>query len=209
VTTSEQRRALVARDEEGRVFMTESNNPTSDLCGLPDVGSLPVCDEWMVVIFDPKSARLWHWGTGERDEKTQYVEFDLNIDQVKEVEQITSPPPVQVIQENKPGVGMEDLGERSFEGILARGSRTITFHSDTPAKPSVTIHEVWTSVDMGLILEVVDGDPGGTETISGLDHISFSPAPVLFKLPTERILRHARPALFEGARHDLDDWLVR
>lgn len=208
VTTAEQRHMMVARDEDGRILMTESDSPTSESCDLPNLGALPVCDGWFVIIFDPNAALLWHWLTGNVNDTTQYVEFDLNSDQVAEDKRLTSAPPVQPIQESEPGVGMEDLGEQSIEGIPARGVRTITFHSEDPSNRRVTIHEVWTSVSMGLVLKVVDGDPGGDETVSGLDHISLAPDPALFKLPTERILRHHNYAFFDGDRDHLDNWLV-
>jgi hypothetical protein len=208
VTTAEQRRVIVARDEDGRIFMTESGASTSEYCILPGMGTLSVCNEWLVIIFDPNVSLLWHWGVGKMDDKTQYVEFDLNSDQVAVDRRLTSAPPLEPIQESEPGVSMEELGEQGIEGITVRGVRKITFHREDPSNPRVTIHEVWTSVSMGLVLKIVDGDPEGDETISGLDHISLSPAPSLFKLPTERILRRRKWAFFDGDRDHLKNWLV-
>ncbi len=208
VTTAEQRRVMVARDEDGRIFMTEGESQTSESCDLPNMGELPVCDDWIVIIFDPKAALLWHWGVGKVDETTQYVEWVLNSDQVAEDERLTSLPPVQPIQETEQGVSIKDLGEQNIQGIPARGVRTTTSHSEGASNPSVTIHEVWTSVSMGLVLKVVDGDPRGDETVSGLDHISLARAPALFKLPTERILRRHKYAFFDGDRDHLENWLV-
>jgi len=208
VIAAEHRNVMVARDEDGRIFMTASDSDTDEPCDLPDMGALPVCDHWLVIIFDPNAALLWHWGTGKVDGNTQYVEWVLNSDQVAEDKRLTVAPPVQPNQESEPGVSVEDLGEQSIEGIPARGIRTTTLHNEGTSKPRVTIHEVWTSVSMGLVLKVVDGDPRGDETVSGLDHISLAPAPALFKLPTERILLRHKYAFFDGDRDFLASWLV-
>lgn len=208
VSVAEQRHVMVARDKDGRIFITESDSPTGEPCDLPNMGVLPVCDEWMVIIFDPSAALLWHWGIGKVDDSTQYVEFSLNTDQVAEDKRLTSAPPVQRIEESESGVRMEDLGEKKIQGIPARGVRTITVHNEDASNPRVTIHEVWTSESMGLVLKVVDGDPKGDETVSGLDHISLAPDPLLFKLPTERTLNRRKYAFFDGDRDYLKNWLV-
>lgn len=208
VTTAEQRHVMVARDKDGRIFMAISDAPTNEPCDLPNIGTLPVCDEWLVIIFDPNAALLWHWGVGKIDESTQYVEWILNSDQVAEDKRLTLAPPVQPIQESGSGATTEDLGEQNIQGIPARGVRTTTSHSEGTSNPRVTIHEVWTSASMGLVLKVIDGDLKGDETVSGLEHISLAPAPELFKLPTERILRRHKYAFFDGDRDYLANWLV-
>jgi len=207
--TAEQRHMMVARDQTGRVFMTESGSAADESCDLPNVGKLPVCDDWFIVVFDPTVGRLWHWGTGRVDDATQYVEFTLDSDQLAEDKRLTSAPPVPRIEPPTPEVRMQDLGEKTIEGLTARGIRTVTLHNDaTGGQPKLTIHEVWTSIDMDIVLKVIDGDPSGNETVSGLEHISLANAPALFQLPTDRILRRISSAYFDGDKDTLAAWLV-
>lgn len=53
------------------------------------------------------------------------------------------------------------------------------------------IHEVWASVDMHLIVRVIDGDPLGEEKVRGLEKISLAPDASLFRPPEdyEMVLR--------------------
>jgi hypothetical protein len=199
---------MVARDGDGRIFMTVSDLPNDESCDLPDMGTLPVCDHWDVIVFDPNAALLRHWLAGKIDDSTTYIEWVLDSDQVAVDERLTVAPPVQPIEDGEPGVTMQDLGEQTIRGIPAHGVRTTTLHNEGTSKPRVTIHEVWTSVNMGLVLKVVDGDPKGDETVSGLDHMSLAPAPALFKLPTDRLLIRHKYAFFDGDRDFLANWLV-
>ncbi len=90
----------------------------------------------------------------------------------------------------EPGVMVQRLGKRSFKGVQATGIRTTVTRAGPDGKPASTIHEVWTSAKMRLVLRVVDGDPQGEETVSGLTAISLSPDAKLFQLPEGRSLRH-------------------
>jgi hypothetical protein len=80
-------------------------------------------------------------------------------------------------------------------------------HNDENGKPKPTIHEVWTSAQMHLVLKVVDGDPHGDEVVSGLDHISLTPKSELFTPPTERILRQGKNPVHGMAA--LARWIVQ
>jgi hypothetical protein len=196
VIVAEKGHSLIARDSDGRVFMSAAEERSGD-CDLPDLGSdlpnlkkLPLCDHWGLHLFDPKAGVMWHWADGEIGDKVQYVRVDLLSEQIAVAERLTSilpDPPADIAE---PGVTVQALGEHDIEGISATGFRTITMHNDNNGKPKPTIHEVWTSAQMHLVLKVVDGDPHGDEVVSGLDHISFAPKPELFAPPAERILRY-------------------
>ena len=84
-------------------------------------------------------------------------------------------------------------------------------HAGADGKATVTIHEVWTSTKMRLVLRVVDGDPLGEETVSGLNYISLTPDPGLFTPPEGRILRHWKDGSDEAINDivHLSQWLVK
>ena len=73
-----------------------------------------------------------------------------------------------------------------MEGVAVTGVRTTTV---LPAgykgnqTPVTTIHEVWSSEAMKLVIRVIDGDPNKEVTISGLEHLSRAPDPSLFHPP--------------------------
>ncbi|RRA49353.1 hypothetical protein D1Y84_14760 [Acidipila sp. EB88] len=143
-------------------------------------------------LFNPSIATMWHWGEGEFAEKTQIVQMDLTSDQMAEVERLTSVISIPLSTDSpEPGVSFQNLGEHDFEGIPAKGTRIITIHAVPGSSSSTqTIHEVWFSSEMRLVLRVVDGDPAGKETVSGLAHISLTPDASLFEPPPNRIARH-------------------
>jgi len=183
---------------------------TDEFCDPPKVSKLPVCDEWYLVLFDPNQGVFWDWPDGEYGERTQYVEIALQSDQVEKAEQNTSETPDLPSEITDPGTSFLDLGERQIEGIRAKGIRTTTQGRNEAGQPNVTIHEVWISPQMHLVLQVIDGDPAGEETISGLDRISLSPNPGLFQPPRERILRHYDHGKYgAGALEKFESWFVR
>lgn len=211
VTIAERSHALVARNADGQVFMADSAGSVNEPCDLPGMGTLPVCTIWRVLIFDPNEGVMWHWVDGAQADERQYVEVKLSGDQIEDAERLTSAISIPRTDQPEPSVSTQDLGEQDIQGIPARGVRTITLHNDTKGVQKVMVHEVWTSDQMGLVLKVVDGDPEGDETISGLDHISLAPSRVLFQLPSERILHNwknnSNYADDDVAR--LANWLVR
>ncbi len=137
--------------------------------------------------------------------------MDLREDQITKAEQLTSVLAKLPDDTSEPGVSMQNLGERSFEGIRANGVRTTRMHAGIDGKPISTIHEVWTSMEMRLVLRVIDGNPLGEEIISGLNHISLAPDISLFKPPEGRILRHwnDNSEYASGDITNLSEWLVR
>jgi hypothetical protein len=218
---TERRDIHLARNANGRVFLADGTEGDSNPCNLPEPnppepiklpksGLPPLCDNWGLLVFDPNAGIFWHWGDGIVADKTQYVEIDLTSGQARDAERSMSTLPVIHIEEPEPTVTMNDLGVQNIEGIPARGVRTVTLHKDAATLSKVTIHEIWISTQMSLVLKIIDGDPAGDETITGLDHISLTPDPQLFQPPTERILRHYKDGRF--ADYDfrqLAKWLVQ
>jgi hypothetical protein len=189
IVVAEGHRMLVARDAAGRIFMEGVDaGDNGDDCDLPSLGKLPTCDYWELLLFDPKSKVMWDWSDGEIADKVQMGLWDLRDDLMADVVRETS-----VLERPNPpesGVTIQDLGEKSFGGIAARGVRTTVEQNEPDGSPGVRIHEVWTSVKMRLVLKTIDGDPKGEETVSGLLKISLAPDPSLFRPPSGKVVRH-------------------
>ena len=182
-------RVLMARDREGRIYMA-SQGMADKQCDLPSLGKLPVCDFWGPLLLDLGAKTIWHWTDGEIGDKEQLVQMGLRDDQFADAQRLTSELPKPLPDAAEPGVTVQSLGERNFKGIRAIGVRTTVMRAGPDGKPASTIHEVWTSAKMRLVLRVVDGDPQGEETISGLTAISLTPDAKLFQLPERRFPRH-------------------
>ncbi len=181
-------RVLMARDREGRIYMA-GQGMADKQCDLPSLGKLPVCDFWGPLLLDLRAKTIWHWTDGEIGDKEQSVQMGLRDDQFADAERFTSVLP-KPPDSAEPGVTVQSLGERNFKGIRATGIRTTITRAGPDGKPASTIHEVWTSAKMHLVLRVVDGDPQGEETVSGLTAISLTPDAKLFQLPERHYLRH-------------------
>jgi hypothetical protein len=208
LTFDERGHVLIARDKNGRSLMVYGRQSPDASCDPPNLGVLPICKLWGSIIFDPSAGVMWHWLDGPEADKSQYVEVDLLSDQIADAKRFTS---TSSDPDLKRDSNVQDLGEQDIQGLRARGVRTITVHLDSAGVPKMTIHEVWTSAQLNLVLKVVDGDPDGDEIVSGLDHISLTPSPMLFQLPTERMLRHRKDKT-NYADYDLaqlENWLVR
>jgi len=189
ITIAERHRILVARDADGRIFMSGADRAGDD-CDLPSLGKLPICDYWELLLFDPSAGVMWHWSEGEIGDKTQLVLMDLREEQIAEAERETSVLERPAEDPPEAGVSVQNLGERGFGGITARGVRTTVEEEEPEGRRRLRIHEVWSSVKMRLVLMTIDGDPMGEETISGLCKISLAPDSFLFRPPSDRILRH-------------------
>jgi hypothetical protein len=207
-TVADQPQMMVARDTDGRIFITTSDAQTNAPCDLPGTNGVPICNQWSITIFDPIAATLWHWGIGEIDYKRNLVEWSLDSSQLVECQNILTPPSPPNPHEAGSGNSVEDLGEQIIQGLLAHGFRTVTSHQTETSKPDVTIHEVWISNKFGLVMKAVDGDPSGEETISGLENVTLTPAVDLFKLPEGRVLFQHDDPTFKGYRDYLAYWLV-
>jgi hypothetical protein len=140
-----------------------------------------------------------HWGEGEFSGGGTVI-IQMTPTQIAKAEELT----LNVHQNlNEPdaedsSVTWKSLGQKEIEGVTATGVRTTTVHPpEYPGKtPTKTIHEVWVSTEMKLVIRVIDGNPHGVETISGLEHISQSSDPSLF-------IPHPRegPVMYYGNLH--------
>jgi len=201
----------IARDSDGRMRMEIV--PVPPECNHPEMRIPPPCPSWLVAIFDPVSHVITHWPEGEIAAHVA-VDFPMSASQWTEIEDYTSELPSIA---NGPGskdsdTVIEKLGEKEMDGVRATGVRSTTFipSSDPEGKTAVRkIHEVWISSDMKLVIRVVDGDPQGTETIRGLEHIRTDPGASMFAPPTGYEMQHRQESsLADSDVEELKHWLV-
>lgn len=178
----------IARDADGRLMMQVIR--TDDLgpeCDRLDLLVPPVCPAWRDFVIDPVAHTVTHWGEGEMSGGGA-VDFPLTEARLEQAEDSTSVLPGlgPDFTDEDGRVSKVDLGEWEVEGIPAHGVRwTLRYdeNQDGRAVHRTRIHEVWASAEMQLIVRVIDGDPYGKETVWGLEKVSLSPDPALFRPP--------------------------
>lgn len=187
--------ALWARDSEGRVriqttsFDGECDRPTDEV--------LPKCWSWVEEIFDPTAQTIISWAGGPSGAPINGI-TQLRPDEVAELLQITSgvSVPGPTTDDEATSVKTVKLGSKDIDGVSATGVRTTFIYPPGYSGnklPIARIHEVWTSPELNLVVRVIDGDPSGEETISGLEKISLQPDAALFEPPeSNRIQKISR-----------------
>lgn len=175
----------LARDADGRVRMeTEIDAPGCEHLGQR---ALQDCQVVNLIMFDPAARTITHWPEGEIAAHGAVV-IQMSAGQVQDAENSTVAMPEYVsnFDPSEARSTTEKLGSREMEGVPVTGVRTTTV---LPAgykgnqTPVTTIHEVWSSEAMKLVIRVIDGDPNKEVTISGLEHLSRTPDPSLFHPP--------------------------
>jgi len=207
----------IARDSEGRVRIEIVELPNVE-CDKPEMLVPPPCPSWGVLVFDPISGTVTHWPEGEIGAHVS-VTLIPSPSQIAEAEDSTSNLPAQSGMTAEDGAEMttQSLGSKDIDGISAIGVRTtsvIAAGHFGSKDPIVRIHEVWTSAEMKLVVKIIDGDPNGDETISGLDHVSLAPGAALFQPPEGYEIQVRNEPKFlgtglEGDLHQMAEWFVR
>ena len=214
ILSNEQFPVQLARDAQGRIYMQDIGPLGDPDCNLPQPPEPEVCPVWSAFVFDPLTQTITHWPEGERAAHSAVV-LKLSAAQVEDAENSTSAMPANELDWDTTGaiITKQDLGEKDIEGIQAAGVRTT---NTIPAghfgnkQPIVTIHEVWISQEMNLVVKIIDGDPQNEETISGLEHVSLQPDPALFQPPDGYGIQH-RTSVGEYVDNDMTDlagWFV-
>jgi hypothetical protein len=147
----------------------------------------PPCPVWNVFVIDPIARMATHWPEGEIAGHVA-VQTPLPQDELDQAARNTSEVPelLPEFSSDEGEVGTTDLGDKEVDGIVAHGVLTTLRYSRVESGKRVRatlIHEVWISPEMKLIVKVIDGDPNGEETVSGLEKISLQPDPSLFLPP--------------------------
>ncbi|WP_124849329.1 hypothetical protein [Acidipila sp. EB88] len=175
----------LARSDAGQVYL-QSIESLEAPCDQLSQKVPPPCPTWDVIVFDPQSDMLTHWTEGEISSHAAVI-VKMTTEQSSEVERATSNMPEEPVHVEEGGamVTREDLGKKVIQGVSADGFRITTTHksSQNGKAATETIHEVWRSEELRLVLKVIDGDPAGIEKISGLEKVSLHPASTLFSLP--------------------------
>jgi hypothetical protein len=187
--------AVWARDSEGRVkfqrrsFYGECDRPTEEVA--------PKCFSWGEQIFDPVEQTIVSWPGGPGGAHITGISR-LTPAEVNELIQIPSgfrvPEPTQ--DDEATNVTTVNLGTKDIDGVEATGVRTTSIYPPGYSGnklPIARIHEVWTSPDLNMVVRVIDGDPTGEETISGLEKISMQPDPALFQAPEDNSIQALSP----------------
>jgi hypothetical protein len=178
--------ALWARDSNGRVRIQSIEFYGE--CDQPAAVVPPECDSWIELILDPATHSMIGWPSGSAGVHVAAL-ISLTTDQVNNLLEVQAsglpiPSPSEV--DGIISTTTKNLGERQIEGMRATGVRTTTTYSpgqNSDKPPLKLIHEEWTSPELGTVVRVIDGDPSGEETISGLEKISLQPSSSLFQRP--------------------------
>jgi hypothetical protein len=175
----------LGRDGDGRVLLQAVE--VSPECDQPLMKKPPPCPVWAVEVLDLAAKTAIHWLEGEIAHRTA-IAIPLTQSQVDASIISTSSMPEYPPSFDKEAanVSTTNLGEKVIDGVRASGFRTTAIFPAGRignANPVTRIHEVWRSADLVLVVRVVDGDPLGYETISGLENISLQPAPSIFQPP--------------------------
>jgi hypothetical protein len=191
--------AAWARDAEGRVriqtieFEGECDQPTK---------LVPAeCDQWAVDVFDPTNQTITGWLEGRFAADITII-VPLTSEEVAELLATTSEFPTPAALPDDPSIDTltVDLGEKEIDGISAHGIRTTyTYPAGYQGRKSTStrIHEVWKSPNFEIPVREIDGDPKGKEIVRGLEKISLTPDPSLFKEPENYSLQ--RPTQLDPA----------
>ena len=217
VIKSERYSIRLARDTDGRVLVEGADPPVE--CEGPGLLVSLKCGYASIIVFDPMTRTIAHWGVGEIAGQ-QAVVIKLSAAQFEEVERLTlnvQKDASETDQEERE-VTREDLGQKEIEGVSATGVRwTTAIPTGVPGqKATIThIHEVWTSTDLKMVIKVIDGDPRDEETITGLEHISRVPDLSLFHPPDGyeiwdwKVSHWIHSSTADGDIRDLVEWQVK
>jgi len=200
----------IARDADGRLMMQVLQaDPLSPECHWLDTPVPPVCPDWSVFVIDPVAHKVTHWGEGEMAYHGG-VDFPLTLVRQEDAADSTAALPALKpdFTDEDGKMSTVDLGDRVIDGITAHGVRwTLLYDVNQDGQPvqRTRIHEVWTSREMQLIVRVIDGDPGGEETMWGLEKISLSPDAVLFRPPDDYEMEHRKSDGMGATHHGFVD----
>lgn len=92
---------------------------------------------------------------------------------------------------------IEDLGMKSINGVLARGTRTtrtIPAGEEGNEKPLVVVDERWQSKELGLVLYFISDDPRRGRTTEEYEELTVGePDPALFAFPAGYTVQERAP----------------
>lgn len=201
----------VARDTAGRVRIGIVTLLQPE-CDRLDMLVPPPCPVKTIIVFDPNQPTLIDWLEGEAAGHVTAIRR-LTPEQVEDARHSTSimPEDVRSTQSDERDTTIENLGDKSLEGVLATGMRTtkvICVQEAGTRKCRRTIHEIWVSRKMDLVLRIVEGDPQGEESISGLEHLSRSPDMATFEPPDGYVTQHPGTKYSDHFIDLLASWFV-
>jgi hypothetical protein len=212
---NEQYPTRIARDADGRVMMQEiSSDDLRPECDHLELHIPPICPVWGIFVFDPITHTISHWLDGERAVHAA-VDFPLTEGRLDQAAHATAEVPQLPpdFSDEDGEVSTVDLGEKTIEGVQVHGVRSTLQYAKTGqdgTKHLTRVHEVWTAPAMKLIVRVIDGDPSGTETVRGIEKVTLSPDPSLFRPPADYEWQHRNSDRFTAADFEcIDSWFAK
>jgi hypothetical protein len=212
-TRNERYPMKVARNAVGCLRIDFVDNP-QEACARLDVLVPAPCSDWSVAIFDLAHKAVTHWAEGERGYLGPVV-IQMSASQLEEAMHDTSemPVPPPATPPDDPNLLVEILGEKLIQGVRVVGVRqTRTVRVDDSHLPIRSIHEVWVSPELKLVVQVIDGDPQKELTITGLDQVKRQVDETLFQpvtgYPVLSYPERASNLADDDVQH-LSDWFVR
>jgi hypothetical protein len=177
----------IARDAEGRVHvelrMANGEN------GKPD--------EVLVFVMDPVAHTLTTWVQNAPGQAKTASFFKLPAQGLHPETQNSHS--ASESSRPQPIVTVEGLGTQSIDGLEVTGKRTTTIVPAGRAgnsAPITTVHEVWTSPDLQLVIKQHWIDPRSGERTVELEKIARAdPDPALFRPPAGYELKSASETL--------------
>lgn len=141
---------------------------------------------FVIDISDPVQGVRYHLDV--RNHRANQMFLQPNAPAPAPQVDFSAPPPVPAPQ-LKVDRKTENLGSEMMEGVMVQGKRTTTTFPvgyDGNDAPIVTVAEIWSSKDLGVVVLQRRNDPRMGEIIDRLTNIVRSePDPALFRLPAD------------------------
>ncbi len=149
-------------------------------------------------------------GTDTREPKISFISIydpvartrtvlypDQHVARVSGLEQAARSTTPATQNSEHPTSRSDDLGNRTIEGVEARGIRTTTTYPIGAVgndRAFDVVHETWYSQDLQMTLLVVRNDPRyGIQTVR-LTDLNRSPDPLLFEVPADyKVINESKP----------------
>ena len=193
--TVQESRGVLARDSEGRVF---SEQLPSEKIKATD-GSYSFTQH-TVSISDPLAMTVMQWNDGTETNPDSKTVLKTAL---RPGPGGAKPPVLDACQREKGTTRsypngetqkIDELGERTIQGILTHGCRVSTFipagaiHND---QPLTVTDDSWTSYEMRLTLLKLHHDPAKSadDTMELVDIVRGDPGPALFQSPPDYQVR--------------------
>jgi hypothetical protein len=184
-TITHDMRGRFARDSEGRVYEEEQQ--------VIDGGAAMPGAPMRTTMIDPVKHFTLHWSTAPPPRGSPKIADVMGLSEVVNVTfplqfsipNYREPTPAPGVEPDK--VTTENLGQKTIDGVVTTGTRTITMIPTNKVgndRPLKIVHDVWFSKDLDLaLIEIVEDPRLGRDTLEIHDISRVEPDPGLFRAP--------------------------